>query len=99
MKQSALLKAKEISRVLKKYPDWSVTSNKTQFYRTFTFPKHIDALVFIARITVHAEVLQHHPEVIYSYSKVKVKLTTHDVKGLTKLDVLLLERIEKLCSA
>lgn len=91
-----LLNKREISAVLKKHEGWSVNSKETQFYKTFTFPKYIDALVFIARITVHAEVLQHHPDIEFTYAKVKVKLSTHDLKGLTKVDVALLERIEKL---
>lgn len=97
MKQKrVLLNKREISAVLKKHADWSVNPKETQLYRTFTFSKYIDGLVFIARVSVHAEVLQHHPDIEFSYGKVKIKLTTHDLKGLTMVDVALLERIDKL---
>lgn len=95
-RKRVLLNKREINAVLKKHDGWLVNAKETFFYKTFTFPKYIDGLVFIARITVHAEVLQHHPDIEFSYGKVKVKLSTHDLKGLTKVDVALLERIEKL---
>lgn len=95
-KKTVLLSKREIKSVLKKYSEWSVNSKETQFYRTFKFRDYIQALVFIARTSVHAEVLQHHPDIEFSYGKVKVILTTHELKGLTKLDIALLERIDKL---
>lgn len=96
MATSPLLTKTELKKGMKKLPDWSVNPKETQLYKTFTFKKHVDALIFIARITVHAEVQQHHPDIEYSYAKVKVKLTTHDVKGLTKKDFVLAEKIESL---
>ena len=98
-KKRVLLNKREIKAVLKKHSEWSVNSKETMLYRTFSFSKYIEGLVFIARISVHAEVLQHHPDIEFSYGKVKVKLTTHDLKGLTKVDVALLERIDKLCTS
>lgn len=95
-KKRVLLSKREITSVLKKHPDWLVNAKETQLYRTFQFSNYIAGLVFIARISVHAEVLQHHPDIEFSYGKVKVKMTTHDLKGLTKVDVALLERINNL---
>jgi 4a-hydroxytetrahydrobiopterin dehydratase len=63
-------------------------------HRIFHFDDYIKALVFVARISVHAEVLKHHPDIELSYGKVKVKLTTHKLKALSRLDLALLERIE-----
>lgn len=95
-KNRALLTKREIEKVLKEYKDWSSSTKGDKFYRTFKFSTYINALVFIARISVHAEVLKHHPDIEFSYAKVKVILTTHALKGITKLDVALLERIEYL---
>ena len=95
-KKPVLLTKKEIQKVLKKHPEWAVNTKQTQFYRTFQFSKYIDALVFIARISVHAEVLHHHPDIEFSYGKVKVKIATHVLKGLTEVDIALLNRIDGL---
>jgi 4a-hydroxytetrahydrobiopterin dehydratase len=39
--------------------------------------------------------LNHHPEWSNVYRTVKVRLTTHDAGGLTKLDVDLAKRMDK----
>jgi 4a-hydroxytetrahydrobiopterin dehydratase len=91
-----LLNKKEIAKELKKLPEWSTNPKETSITYTRTFKNHIDALVFIARITVHAQVLGHHPEIVFTYNKVKVTLTTHDAKGLTKKDFELAQKIALL---
>ncbi len=93
-----LLKKGERTKYLKKVPLWSLSLKDTAMTRTFTFKSHIDALVFIARITVHAQVQNHHPEIVFTYGKVKVILSTHDVKGLTLKDFVLAEKIDALQS-
>jgi 4a-hydroxytetrahydrobiopterin dehydratase len=95
-KKSALLNNAELTRLLRLVPLWSLNKKQTELTRTFTHKGHIDALVFIARITVHAQVLNHHPTITFTYAKVKVALTTHDVGGLTKLDVELAKHIDAL---
>ena len=92
------LTKREIETCLKKYDHWTVNKKQTEFSRTFDFDEHIDALVFIARVTVHAEILEHHPDITFSHKKVKVALTTHSFKALTKVDMALLERIETIAS-
>jgi 4a-hydroxytetrahydrobiopterin dehydratase len=95
-KDGVILKKGERSKLLKKVPLWSLTPKETALVRTFIFTSHIDALVLIARITVHAQVQNHHPEIHFTYCKVKVTLTTHDVKGLTIKDFELAEKIDSL---
>ncbi len=96
MKKLSLLTKHAVEKVLKKYPDWTASANNKILKISIIFPSHVEALVFIARVTVHAEVQQHHPEILYSYQKVTVKLTTHEAKGLTVRDVKLLEKIDQL---
>ena len=94
-KKRTLLTKREIQSLVSKY-DWTLNKKETELSKVFLFDTYVKGLVFIARITVHAEVLSHHPDIEFSYGKVKVKLTTHELKGLTKLDAVLLERIETL---
>ena len=90
-----ILSSKDIRKVLKTYEGWEVNARETQLSKTFATNNFVDGLVALARITVHAEILNHHPNVEISYNKVKVKTTTHEAKGLTKEDVALIKRIEK----
>lgn len=88
------LTKKEILKLKKSLPLWTLNKKESEISRTYSTDTHIDALVLVARITVHAQVLNHHPEIIFSYAKLKITLTTHDVKGLTKLDFELARQID-----
>lgn len=96
MKKTALLKKTELTKKLKALKEWSLNTKGTFISRTFTFKDHINALVFIARATVHAQVLDHHPDIEFTFKKVKVTLTSHDLKGLTQKDIDLAERIDAI---
>lgn len=92
--KTKLLTKKEINKVVKKFPLWKLDAKGTKFSRTFEFEKQIDALIFIARTTVNAEILKHHPDIHFTYCKVKMTVTSHELNGLTKTDVQLLGKIE-----
>jgi 4a-hydroxytetrahydrobiopterin dehydratase len=91
-----ILLKKEIQKLMKKFDSWTLNTKNTQLSKTFIFSDHINALVFIARITVHAQVLNHHPDIEFSYKKVKITLTTHNHKGLTKIDFDLAKKIDSI---
>ncbi len=87
---------KQLTKALTSVPEWSLNKTSTQLTRTFSFKNFVAALAFCAKIAVHAEVLDHHPLLELSYGQVKVKLHTHEVKGITKLDIELAKRIDNL---
>ena len=91
-----LLTEKDVSKKFKALSQWQLNKKNTELSRTFEFPSFITGLAFIAKITVHAEIMGHHPDVELSYGKVKVKLTTHDAKGLTNADFELAKKIDAL---
>ena len=91
-----VLSKKEVEKHLRDLSEWKPNAKHTQISKTYPFPSFIAGLAFIAKISVHAEVLNHHPTLELSYGNVKVTLTTHSAKGLTKGDFELAGRIEKL---
>lgn len=93
-----MLSKKDIDKKLVTLTGWTLNKKGTQISKEFLFPSYIVALAFVAKIAVHAEVLGHHPEVTLSYGKVVVVLTTHDVRGLSKQDFILADRIDRLQS-
>lgn len=95
MKKKTLTK-KQIESFCKKHEGWRTTPKHNLLYKTFPMDEYINGLMFIARVTVFAEMSSHHPDIEFSYGKVKVKLTTHDAKGVTELDTALAENIDQI---
>ncbi len=91
-----ILTQSEIKKKLKKLADWNYLEKSGSLTLKKTFKDHLDALVFIARVTVHAQILDHHPDILFTYKKVVLTLKTHEAKSLTSLDFTLAERIDEL---
>ena len=62
-------------------------------YTTADFASAVQLLGFVAAV---ADALDHHPEVRLGYGRLSFKLSSHDVNGVTKRDVLLAEHIQDL---
>lgn len=67
-------------------PSWILNTKGTSISREFRFRNYIEGLIFINRVAVHAEVLDHHPDMVLKYGVVKVTLTTTQSKSLTNQD-------------
>ncbi len=64
--------------------------------RTFTFPDFVRAFGFMASAAIVAEKMNHHPEWSNVYNRVTVRLSTHDVGGLSELDFELAAKMSEL---
>ncbi|HRF60671.1 MAG TPA: 4a-hydroxytetrahydrobiopterin dehydratase [Fimbriimonadaceae bacterium] len=74
---------------------WSVQNGALT--KLFALPSYTAGLVFACAIGHLAEGLNHHPDLLVGYGKVRVVLVTHDAGGgLTEYDFELARRIEKL---
>ena len=80
-----------------KYPeDWKKEENHLE--RVFEFGNFVQAVDFVNKIVPLAQEQRHHPDIeIFSYNKVKIKLTTHD-EGykITEKDIELAKRINEI---
>ena len=54
------------------------------------------AFGFMASVALIAESLDHHPDWANVYNKVIIELVTHDLGGVSTLDVMFAEAVEKL---
>ena len=54
--------------------------------RSWQFPSFRRALEFVNQVAALAEKSDHHPDIILSYRKVRLELSTHAEGGLTDLD-------------
>jgi 4a-hydroxytetrahydrobiopterin dehydratase len=86
--------ADEIERGLRELEGWSEVDGK--LHKEFNFPDFVSAFGFMTQVALHAEKLNHHPDWSNVYNTVTVDLSTHDVGGITELDFLLANRMERI---
>lgn len=82
----------EITEKLKVLQNWNLNNGAIE--RDFILKSFSAALAFIVQIGIEAEKMDHHPEIFNVYNKVKIRLNTHSVKGITDLDFDLAKKIE-----
>jgi 4a-hydroxytetrahydrobiopterin dehydratase len=71
--------------------DWRVLVNRaTTYFRTGSFARGVE---LIDAITVLAQAADHHPDIDLRYSGVTVRLTSHDIEGLSRRDAALAKEI------
>ena len=66
---------------------WTHHGTRDAISKTFVFGDFVEAFGWMTQVAIAAEKLNHHPEWSNVYKTVEVTLTTHDVDGLSHLDV------------
>ena len=78
-------------------PDgWNLEDGGKALVRTLKFKDFSEAFGFLARVALHAERQDHHPEFTNVWNRVDFWLTSHDAGGVTERDVKLAEAINQL---
>lgn len=80
--------------LLAAHPDWTLRGDGLAIERKFKFGDFNEAFGFMARVALHAEKADHHPEWFNVYNRVEITLTTHDAGGLSARDAAMVEAIE-----
>ena len=75
---------------------WEHDAGRDAISKSFKFDDFVAAFGFMARVALHAEKADHHPEWSNVYNKVEITLTTHDCDGLSEKDVALAKEIDAL---
>jgi 4a-hydroxytetrahydrobiopterin dehydratase len=88
------LSEQEIQAALARHPDWSIVKGK--LHRELQFRDFVAAFAFITQVALIAEALGHHPEWFNVYNRLVLDLTTHDVDGLSDLDLEFATRVDAL---
>jgi 4a-hydroxytetrahydrobiopterin dehydratase len=77
---------------------WVLHSERDALVKQYKFKNFIDAFGWMTRVAIWAEKWNHHPEWDNVYATVNVVLTTHDVDGLSTLDLKLARKMDGLFS-
>ncbi|HBH74428.1 MAG TPA: 4a-hydroxytetrahydrobiopterin dehydratase [Synechococcales bacterium UBA10510] len=78
-------------------PEWTILNGKIK--REIKFADFNQAFGFMTRVALVAETMGHHPEWSNVWNRVVIELTTHDLGGLSGLDVELAKRIDALAGS
>lgn len=74
---------------------WRAVPGRDAIRKIMEFRSFSEAWGFMSRVALAAEKLNHHPEWSNVYNVVDITLTTHDVHGLSPLDISMAKRIDK----
>lgn len=88
-----LLTKKEIQHLLDQYPDWRLVNNGLE--KEYKFSSFAEAVDKMKMMSVEVDKINHHPEWKNVYRTVWVRITTHDLGGLTEKDIELLRLVIK----
>lgn len=75
---------------------WAHDPKRDALFKEYRFANFVAAWGFMTQAAIRAEKMNHHPEWFNVYNRVEVTLTTHDVGGLSDLDVKLAQIMDKL---
>lgn len=87
----------ELADRLATLPGWRLHEGRLE--REFVFRDFPEAFAFMTRVAFRAEQLDHHPDWYNVYNRVRVTLHTHDVGGVTELDLRLAAAMDEFAGA
>jgi 4a-hydroxytetrahydrobiopterin dehydratase len=87
----------QIEEALDGLPGWSQEGEA--IVKSFEFADFMAAIAFIDRAAGAIDEMDHHPEWTNVYDRVDIRLSSHDVGGVTDRDVQLARVLERLASA
>ena len=77
---------------------WTLVEGRDAIQKRFVFADFSAAFGWMTRVALVAEQMNHHPEWSNVYRTVDVTLSTHDANGLTRRDVELAQRMDRLAA-
>jgi 4a-hydroxytetrahydrobiopterin dehydratase len=83
---------------LERLDGWRAAPDRDAICKEFRFHDFNAAFGFMARVALHAEKYDHHPEWLNVYNRVDVTLATHDAGGVTDKDVALAHFMDELAA-
>ena len=84
----------QIAAKLKAVRDWTRAGDSIE--RTWRFETFLEAVAFMNRVFALAEEADHHPDLLNSWTKVRVRFTTHVAGGLTDRDFKMAAKVNRI---
>lgn len=92
--RSPKLDDEEVRRRLATIADWSLRDGA--LFREIRFGSFAEAFGFMASVAIVAQEMDHHPDWTNVYDRVTIRLSSHDVRGISERDFVLAAKIDRL---
>lgn len=89
----------QVQAYLLQTPDWTLSADGRSMHRSLRFADFCSAFAFMTRVALAAERANHHPDWRNVYDRVDIRLSTHDVGGLTERDFALAAVVDEAAAA
>ena len=83
----------EVTQKLKRLSGWKIVKGRNAITKTFKFKDFMQAFGWMTAMAIYAEKKDHHPEWFNVYNTVEVVLSTHDIGGVSNLDIELAKKM------
>ena len=83
----------EVTQKLKRLSGWKMVKGRNAITKTFKFKDFMQAFGWMTSMAIFAEKKDHHPEWFNVYNTVEVVLSTHDIGGVSNLDIELAKKM------
>ena len=94
------LEPAEVQIAMATLTDWTLETHAQHqtpcLSKSWTLPSFEAAVTRFNQIAQLAQAQDHHPEVLSNYTRLQVRIWTHDVAGLTQKDFALAKAIDQL---
>ncbi len=94
IKQEIPLSNEAIQDFLGKTVGWSLKGKVIE--REFQFKDFQQAMEFVKKVAEIAEQWNHHPDILISYNRVTLTLSTHKVGGLSAKDFTFADKVNRI---
>lgn len=88
------LSPEEAATLANDVPGWFLAEGRIE--QGFRFPDFEQAMAFANKVAGIAQQEDHHPDILISYNKVRLTLSTHKIGGLSRNDFIVAAKIDRL---
>jgi|SRR3990167_7603461 len=88
------LPPQDAEALLKKLDGWMLWPDAKMISKSFKFKDFASAFAFATKIAEKADEEGHHPDLLISWGRVEVELSTHSIGGLSENDFILAAKID-----
>lgn len=93
------LSQEEIEVALNQLDEWALDSQKNSIYKEWRFNNFKTVVQFLNQVCELADTQDHHPEILTTYTNLRIRLWTHDADGISHKDFTLASAIDDLITS